>query len=411
MNRSVEHASVFPFRWWWSWVVVGVALRVAAIGATPVFPLVANTWDSTFYHEAAESLANGEGYRFDGQPTALFPPGYPVVLSAFYRVFDADPRVGQFVNLGASLGIWAAAGWLAGLLLGPGARRMTWLVLAVEPSQILMPAFLMSETLCAFWIVTGLAAMAAWRGSARWIWWCVAIVAWTAAGWTRGHAFLVPPVLLAIWWWREPVARLRVVWLAIGLLVVQGATLAAWSERNQQELGSRVWVATNGGLNLLLGNNPDAWGGRADPPGGMPVTGDEVVDERIARERAWRFVREHPVRTLLLVPVKAVRLLGPAPATTYRAEVARKWGVWAGRAAVLAAALAQAAAWVALLWGIRRRPPAAVWWLLLVLGVWTLGHLPFLGGARYFFPVAAIFWVAVLGARARFSLTPVSGRS
>ncbi len=37
---------------------------------------------------------------------------------------------------------------------------------------------------------------------------------------------------------------------------------------------------------------------------GLPVTGDEVRDEDLARERALRYVRNHPLRTVALLPVQ-----------------------------------------------------------------------------------------------------------
>jgi hypothetical protein len=177
-----------------------------------------------------------------------------------------------------------------------------------------------------------------------------------------------------------------------------------WSERNRTALGKRVPLATNGGINLLLGNNPNAEGGRAEPPEGVPQTGDEIRDEAIARERAWVYMREHPARTLLMLPVKGARLWGFGPAVTYRVELREKLGAAAGRGIAAAAQIAH----VGWLLGLalflvrgRRDGPGRrlLWWsVVAVLGVWTLGHLPFLGGARYLFPVQPLLILASVAA-------------
>ncbi len=389
-------------RWRWA-LVLGILLRIGAAAATDVFPTVANTWDSNFYHQTAESLANGEGYRFQGVPTALFPPAYPLFLSLGYRVAGTSEAAGQAMNLLASLWLLGAAGWLAHGLSGPRLARRAAVVMALEPSQIVMPVFLMSETLCAAALATALAALVRFAAGRRWPWLAFAVAAAVVAGMTRGHAFLVLPA--AAWGlgrWRGW-GRRSALAAMVALGVVGAAVIGAWMIRNADQMGRPVPIATNAGLNLLLGNNPNAFGGRADPPGGMPQTGDEVRDEDIARERAWEYVKSHPARTLAAVPVKVLRLLVPAPALTYRVELAAKWGRAPALAVMALAQLVHMLLWLGLLrlmW--RMRGPAGpderalLRVTLWVIGIWTLGHLPFLGGARYFFPVQFLLVIAAV---------------
>ncbi len=386
----------------WLWGAgLGIVLRVVAVLATPVFPVVANTWDSRFYHETAASLASGEGYTFQGEPTAYYPPGYPFLLAAAYRVGGAHPRTGQILNLLASLAVLGGGAWLAGELAGRRAARWTALLLALEPSQIVMPAFLMSETVCAAALTLALAALVRFARSRSFPWLPAAAVLGAYAGMVRGHAFLVlPVVVLALWGWKRMDRRAALTALMV-LILADVAVLGGWAARNRRELGSPVPIATNGGINLLLGNNPDARGGRADPPGGLPETGNEVENERLASARALDYIRAHPGRFLALMPVKAARLLLPAPALTYRAELAAKWGRAPAWVVLVLAQLFHLAGWVlAGIAGIRewrRRRIRGAPVLRLAgsgLGIWTLGHLPFLGGARYFFPVSPLLWTA-----------------
>jgi 4-amino-4-deoxy-L-arabinose transferase-like glycosyltransferase len=393
-------------------LLAGILLRIGAVLATPVFPIVANTWDSVFYHETATALAGGEGYTFQGKPTAYYPPGFSVVLSLAYAILGTTPRHGQMVNVLLSLILLGSLSGLAGSLGGGRAARATAVVLALEPSQIIMPAFLMSETLCAAALAAGLALLLARQRRPLLV--LPAILLGALAGMTRGHAFLVlPAAVLALAGTDLLRSRPRAATLLTLMLLVFAGTVAGWSARNREALGHAVPIATNTGINLLLGNNPNARGGRADPPGGVPQTGNEVLDEQIARNRALDYIRSHPGRTALLLPVKLLRLGVPAPALTYRAELRRKWGEIP---ALVSLGLAQAfhvTAWLWLLVGwfrgrrdaSRRVAPRLI---LFCLGAWSLGHLPFLGGARYFFPVAGLLWVGAILVTRRWS-RPIPG--
>ncbi len=391
-----------PPAWLWGAIAVGLALRVAAVLHTPVFPTVANTWDSNFYDRTARALAGGQGYTFKGKPTAFYPPGYPALLGLAYGATAPGPRTGQAVNVAASLVLLGAGAWLAGQIAGPRAARFTAAALALDPSQIVMPAFLMSEVVCAASLALTVAVLVRYARRGGWGWLALAAVLGAYAGMVRGHAFLLPPLVALALWKRPRFGPRRVLATLAVLAAADLAVLGFWAARNDRLLGKPVPIATNGGINLLLGNNPHALGGRADPPGGVPQTGDEVRDEEIAAARARAYIAAHPARFLALLPVKAARLWIPAPAATYRAELAAKWGRIPAAAVVILAELVHLAALVLAGAGLRRswrarsRPEGAP--VLRVDGTgllaWTLGHLPFLGGARYFFPVTPFLWGA-----------------
>jgi 4-amino-4-deoxy-L-arabinose transferase-like glycosyltransferase len=387
----------FFARTWPIAVTAGILLRLGAVLATPVFPLVEGTWDTTYYDDAARSLASGEGYRFQEKPTAFFPPGFPAALSIAYRVGGTDPRSGQVMNFLASLALLAAAAGLAGATLGAEAARRTAFLMALDPTQIVMPAFLMSETLCAALLAAALALAArAWNGRGRgWI--LAAALLAAMAGMTRGHALLILPAVLLVLAIVGAAPRRRLLAFLVVTLLVQGAVVAAWAVRNQRELGSPVIVSANGSLNFLLGNNPNARGGRTEPPGGIVQTGDEVEDARIYRDQAMTYVRENPGRFFLIMPVKLARLLGPAPVLTYRHELLAKWGTVPALIVLAAAQLAHLAAWVLGILALRHAW-AGSWRVMFVVGatalaVWILGYAVFWGGARFFFPVQFLLWI------------------
>jgi hypothetical protein len=301
----------------------------------------------------------------------------------------------------------AGAG-LARTFLGRKAAAIVAMALAIDPSQIIMPAFLMSEVAGGFWLLLALLALAR-GGASRWNGWLLlAAVSATLAGLTRSLLFLIPPVALLVLAVRGWLPRRSFVIALLLLVAADVAVTSGWAFRNQRALGHPVPLATNGGVNLLVGNNVNARGGRAEPPGGVLQSDDEVRDDAWARAQAFDFVREHPARAAALLPMKAARLLIPAPALTYRAELRAKLGEAPTWIALGAAEAFQLAAWaMALLFLVRGRRPngggviAFRWLAAGTLVVWTVGHLPFFGGARYFFPmepllvIAATAWIIV----------------
>jgi len=376
--------------------------------------VIANTWDAVFYHETATAIAAGEGYVFQGRPTAFFPPGFPVFLAAAYRVGGASPRSGQIANLLASLGILAAVAAAVGLTAGPVAGRWCAVLLALEPSQWIMPAFLMSETACTLGVAGMILFLVRWSQGGGWIPVVGAGACAVAAGFTRGLGFLLLPTVAAAILWAGARSRGETVRALVLAGAVCAVAVGAWALRNDRVLGEPVLVSTNVGVNLLVGNNPNARGGRADPPGGVPGSGDELADENEAFERVRSYVRENPGRALAVLPLKAARLWAFGPAVTYRAELAAKLGRVAGGVAVglaQAAHLALLAAAAAFLWRTRRgtEPKTRVLFAIVLASaaVWTLAHVPFFGGARFLFPIHPL----VAAAAAAWSARPVSPRA
>ena len=69
-----------------------IAAVIAAIGPYPVGVF----YDDGIYLVLAKALATGEGYRYlniPGTPAAThYPPGYPIVLAALWKVTPEFPR-------------------------------------------------------------------------------------------------------------------------------------------------------------------------------------------------------------------------------------------------------------------------------------------------------------------------------
>ena len=389
-------------RWVLALVALGVSLRLAAILTFPVYPLVDNTADTAIYDEGAHSLAAGQGYTWGGHPTAFFPIGWPLLLSLAYRVGGASAASGQFLNFLLSLALLGAAWKLADRLFGGRAGRLTAVVMALAPHQVIYPAFLMSEVaFSAFFVASLLLVAGGSRSKGRLL---AGGLLMGAATLIRGPSLLFPLFVAAFVLlgegrgWRAA--------LVAGLLFALGmmAPLGPWAWRNHREFGRWVLVANDGGMNFLMGNHAGATGARHEPAGGLPDSGNEVADDREGYRRGWEFIRARPLEFLSLLPKKFVRLTAPAPLLTYRAELRAKWPEAVAMGTMVVDQLLHLATWCLVIWTLLKAWRARVAWrrdhpgigcagvpglrfALLALALWAATHLVFLGGARYFFPV------------------------
>lgn len=375
--------------------VTALLLRLAAVLAFPVYPLVDNTEDTEIYDSGAHSLAAGQGYRWNGKPTAFFPVGWPLLLSLAYRVGGASARTGQVLNLGLSLALLAAGWLLARRLFDARVAALVLLVMAVAPHMMVYPAFLMSEVAFTAFFTASLACVAGGTAARP-----VGVARLAAGGLLmgvatliRGLALVFPLVVVfsARFSERRAWNRSLLAGFVFGLALL--VPLAPWAYRNHQVFGRWVLVANDGGMNFLMGNHVGATGARHEPAEGLPDTGDEIRDDREGYRRGLEFIRQHPLQFVRLWPMKFVRLTAAAPLLTFRAELLAKWPAPLAYGLLGLDQLLHVALWLfaALgLWGAWRRwgeGDRALALPLGTLGLWIAVHLAFLGGARYFFPM------------------------
>ncbi len=292
-----------------------IVLRLAVMLLVPVAPVS----DALWYHNAAQSIAQGLGYNRNGVPTAFWPVGYPAFLAAWYWLLGADPGVGQAANLLLSVLTFFLVLAIAREVSGnETVARSAVLLLALYPNYIAYPSLLLSETL-----FTTLLLASVWlylRYPRR-----LGIIAigvlCGAATLVKTQALLLAPLLVAFDVVVIARGRERLAALARGAFVclIMVATLLPWTYRNYLALGVPVLVSTNGGITLLTGNNPSMRPDfrtdfRTDDPLvvslGHPA-GDEIEIDRRAKRLAGEWVRDNPGRFLALIPHKVWRLWVP----------------------------------------------------------------------------------------------------
>jgi len=369
----------------------------------PVVP----TSDAEWYVLRAMSLAAGHGYLDNaGAPTAFWPAGWPMALSAAYRL--AGPSL-------ATLGLFnfasaALIGWLT-LKLGrrlfesEAAARLGLLLLAIYPNAIGYVPLGLTEV-----FYTALLLLGCWLVVARRspVWLLGAGLVFGLATLVKAQTLVVVPLLFAIDWLSRPD-----IWRRLPALVGQGAlvlgaaglTVLPWTLRNHAQLGHWVAISTNGGYTLLTGNNDSATGDYTpdDPVVNALVARpdlNEVTRDAEATRLGLQWIADNPGRFLALAPRKLMRLWLPdgeaewayqGGAPDYPRFVLLYRAVRVANQAYYALLmLGFAAAFV--LGTLRRRARGERWvgWWLLPWGVAaypTLIALIFSGQSRFHYPV------------------------
>jgi hypothetical protein len=245
-----------------------------------------------------------------------------------------------------------------------------------------------------------------------------------AATLVRAQGVLLVLALFASWWAsgyfahqqrRQSAARAAIIVAATAL------TLMPWTVRNAVRLDTFAPVATNLGINVWTGNNPDATGGLVRAPvtafdrdtAGLADPEKEVRFDALARDAAVRYVVHHLAATAALAPAKVFETFRndrsfiawyeppghPHFAPDARAGIGQVSDLW------YYALLLLAGAGSALL--LRARVPGVAL-PLAAIGVWAAVSVVFFGDPRYHVPLLPLFalpaaWAATRGYDAVFS--------
>ncbi len=297
-------------------LILAVALRVGWAVLVPNEQVS----DFAMLRFGARALLVGDGYlsRETGLPTAFHPVGYPLLLSAFWRLISpfAGPTdlSARLLNAALSLAILLLTVRLAHSRGGATVSRRALLLMTPWPSFVVGIGLLGTE-LPATALVIGLCALLDVErpGPVRWL----------GAGALAGLAALVRPTFLplglvigglALWLGPRP----RSTRLALALTVPLTAALIVlpMTLRNHRQFGGWPLVSTNGAINLWIGNFDRATGGYLNPPEldrirARFAPGDEAASDRAVRDSAVAWIGEHPLRSLALVPARWAHLAVP----------------------------------------------------------------------------------------------------
>ncbi|MDE8653787.1 ArnT family glycosyltransferase [Novosphingobium album (ex Liu et al. 2023)] len=275
------------------------------------------TSDAAWYVDRATSLAAGLGYLEKGEPTAFWPPGWPLALSVVFRLAGPSTMAIGLFNLASAV----LTGWLTlalgrRLFGGEAAARMGLLLLAVYPNSIGYVPLGLTEVFYTALLMAGCWLLVTRRSA----WMLIPVgVIFGVATLVKAQTLVVVPLLFAIEWLRAGDVWRRVPGLVLQgtlVLAVAALTVLPWSMRNHQQIGHWVAVSTNGGFTLLTGNNDSATGDYtpADPvvTALMARPGlDEVARDAEAKRLGMAWIAANPGKFVMLMPKKLARLWLP----------------------------------------------------------------------------------------------------
>lgn len=372
-------------------LVAGLLLRIAFI-ILHQRPLIS---DEREYHQLALNLIEIGTYAIDGEPTAYRPVGYPALVAAIYSVTGATPLT---VKLAQALLDVGTAFLLFLLVPSTDVRRR---ILVVTVWSLYVPAilytnFLLSETIftCALVLFVYLIARAQLRS----------VFSSVVTGAILAILVLIKPsiALLAILLLpscgkaKLPLHRIALMLLCAAIL------LLPWLMRNHRTLGTFV-LTTNAGINLLIGNNPDATGAYtahiADSIFHRSLA--EPQRDSVAMQLAFGYIVAHPDRFLLNGVKKLAHLFtseGGLLVWSFHPNPESRDERFANKYAaipwplIVLTNLPYMLVLLAGIIGFLSSPRETLWYILAaILLTWLLVHFLFFGGSRFHFPLMPFF--------------------
>lgn len=302
-----------------------LALRVAYVVVVAPDELGA---DATWYLLQAGTLGDGVGYVDPGlfygegvvEPTANFPPLWPLLLSVLTRL-GIDSQTGMQLA-GAVVGTATVplTGLVGRRVAGPLAGTVAAGIVACSPLLIAADGSLMADSLHVTLVTAALLVAYRALDDPGFGWFAALGGLLGLAALARSDALILAPVVIATVAWRArsvlPVRRLT---FAIASVAVAVLTLAPWTIRNATTFDEPLLVSSNSGSLLEGANCPTTYGrellGAWDfdcltetRRPGVP----EVEWSAAARRAGISYATDHPGR----LPIVGV------------ARVLRGWGLW-----------------------------------------------------------------------------------
>jgi hypothetical protein len=257
--------------------------------------------DEHVYLELTQSMADGHGFAFGPDATAYRPPGYPFLLLPVHLLTGGSVFAMRLVAVLCLAGaVWF--GYLLARRISPVAGALVAAVMAVYPLFVYtatalypqIPALLMLLMTIEFGL----------RARDRWTW---AIWGGLAGGFlTITVPSFAPTLILLVLFmgWR---ARKAIVVLLVAAAVIP----VLWCVRNAVVMHAFIPVSTNNGVNLLLGNNPDATGSSGTSVDVSAYENqakaqklDEVQIDHFYSSQATEWITSHPAEAAGLYVAK-----------------------------------------------------------------------------------------------------------
>jgi 4-amino-4-deoxy-L-arabinose transferase-like glycosyltransferase len=372
-------------------LVLGLAVRISFV-VLHDRPLIS---DEKEYDQLAYSIAAEGSYSYDGAPTAYRPVGYPAVVAVIYRVAGHEPIIVKLVQalLDAIVPLILYQ-LLSGL--SQRAKLLAAAFWAFYPPAILYSNFLLSESSFTFLLALSVLLLLRSDPQKKTLALLTGILFGMLA--LMKPSFLLFLALLPLMFLVLHLPAQRLWWIGLGALLL----VAPWVVRNYATFGSAT-LSTNGGINFLIGNNPNATGAYNVnfPEGILDGARTEVEADRLAFQYATDYVLSRPGFFVVNGVKKIAHLFeseGGVLVWTFSGDPEDASTRFSAKYASLPPALILAVNlpyFLLLLAGVvgfLAFPEPKLWWAFLVLlAAWLLTHGIFFGGSRFHFPLMPYF--------------------
>lgn len=313
-------------RWLTAFMLVAVVVRVAWVANVQPDPRDGRFDDTVWYHGTARHLLDGDGYVFPGDafcnfgsgircdetpPTALWAPGYSLILAGVFALPGDDIAAGRALNVAAGIALVAGIYYLGRRLFDERAGLIAAGIVAVFPSLVFFSSLVLTESLFVALAVGLLCLAAAWtldRESSPLKVLAVGLAA-GAVTMIRPEGIVFAAIIVLTWIavhrsWRI-VAR-HTTLLAAGILVF----LVPWTVRNAIQLDAPVVGTTGLGQVLIQAHHPAADGfpeffiasDLVNRFADVPRPEKEIRINNTGIRESLQYAVEHPRRELGLVP-------------------------------------------------------------------------------------------------------------
>ncbi len=219
--------------------------------------------DAAFHHQWAKRVASGD----PGDLPFFRAPLYPWLLGGIYKFFGDSPLPSRiFQVLLSTLTVWLL--WSLGRrLFGATVGWISGIVYAFYGLSIYFAGELLITTLIVFLDLVILWLLVRYHSNGKyWQWGLIGLMIGLSAI-ARPNILIVLPVVLVVLWtanWQQSMGRRinNLIMVCLGLIIpILPVTLA-----NRIGGGEWVLIATQGGVNFYIGNNPEATGAHAILP-------------------------------------------------------------------------------------------------------------------------------------------------
>ncbi len=274
-----------------------------------------NTFDDEGkYHQMASALALDHEFKLHGYKTAWSGPGFPFVVSIIYRIWGCEISYGRFLNIIIGSLIPVVIFIIAIKIWDAKITIISSFYVAFYPALIFWNQYLLTEPLFSL-------ALISTTGFIFYLQKKLSIINSVILGILIGVTSYIRPVgilfifYFVIWFfiYFNDKLNFRIQFFKLFLILLTFfIVLLPWMIRNYVVFNKIIPMNTNGGVNLLQGNNPVAWDDNnpmkgalvfyanpklkeffPEPHGLLPMERREILLDSIASYKAKHFIKQN----------------------------------------------------------------------------------------------------------------------